>query len=113
MRVAIDAPARGGHAKDPSALPLPGSREHRSAPGPGTLARMTRAERSVECQRSPPGGLFQRPARVDPPQTAEHKPFDSISVTAGRFDTQLFVDDAGSCPVKKQLPAVAGIASSV
>jgi hypothetical protein len=25
----------------------------------------------------------------------------------------LFVDDAGSCPVKKQLPMVAGIASSV
>jgi hypothetical protein len=30
-----------------------------------------------------------------------------------QIDTELFVDDAGSCPVKKQLPAVAGIASSV
>jgi hypothetical protein len=30
-----------------------------------------------------------------------------------QIDTELFVDDTGSCPVKKQLPAVAGIASSV
>jgi hypothetical protein len=30
-----------------------------------------------------------------------------------QIDTELFVDDAGSCPVKKQLPAVARIAASV
>ena len=30
-----------------------------------------------------------------------------------QIDTELFVDDAGSCPVKKQLPALARIAASV
>jgi hypothetical protein len=30
-----------------------------------------------------------------------------------QIDTELFVDGAGSCPVNKQRPAPAGIASSV
>ena len=59
-----------------------------------------------------PGGLFRRPARR-PARNCGSQALRGHFSYRWQIDTELFVDDAGSCPVKKQLPAVAGIASSV
>lgn len=62
-------------------------------------------------------------SRVDQPFLVVEEVIDHRDVDAGvrsdcadrgqQSDTQSFVDDAGSCSVTKQLPAVAGLRSSV